>query len=609
MKIVYLDNDEEITDVIDKISKTEEHAVSLVIPRGSTLANSVVNLKLLSKRGKNLGKHVSIISGDKTVGNLADQVGVPIFASVDDAKNNVPEEIAQPKKPEPDNIHDDKIDETDGVKVHQYDRAAKENPVVETPAAEIPTDETVAPVIDQAENLEIIEAVRNADGEELPEEPVVDDKSDDHHGIIKKPMTHREVANREPREEKPMKNYDPLFEKIRAGKKKRRAILWGIIGGFALIILIGLYLVLPKAKVVVSVAAEPFSTSADVTIDKTTTTIDNSVMTIPGKDIVQEDKLSKPFAPTGQKNIGQPAKGKITVYNNWDQNSVALPAGTKFSSSGGVQFSADAAFTIPGATVGLQNGQFVIISSGTIDVNVTATAVGDGGNVAAGNFTITSIPTSQQSKIYGKSSAAMSGGSNQIVKIITDKDLTDAKTSTENELKDSLLTKIKSGLADNEKLLDSALLSSIVSEGSDNKSGDQVDTFNYNVDLKIEALTFSEADFRQLLLANAGGKLAADKNIVNNDNQNITYTVKSADIAGGKVVLAGKFDGFIAQKFDTGVLKSDIKGKTINSATTKLTAVSGILSADITMTPRFFRTLPYLTKRIEIDFNYGGNQN
>lgn len=611
-KLIYLEPEEEITDVIGKISEADSKSVSLVIPRGSTLANSVVNLKLLVKRSKALKKDVALVTNDNIAHNLAAQIGLPVFESIEDAKAGIEPEVENKpaKMPEGPGGETKNID---GVKVHQYDREAGENPDKIAPVPEVS-----APTENEGE---VIEAVRDVD-EEPPggeiafvgaasgaDNELAEDAGKSDYKLMKKPMQSHEKQRDFPGSD----SGSQVFGNMRtAGSRKKRIITYISIA-VAILLIFGAYIALPKAKVTLSVVSEPFSSAADINVSKDATSVDTVTSTIPGKIVTDEEELEKPFAPSGTKNIGAKAKGKITVYNYWDNNPKSIPAGTQFSSAG-IVFVSTSAATVPGGTLNFIPPTTAYVDPpGTVDVNVEAQNVGEQGNIGPSDFVISSFPASQQLHTCsgkacgysGKSAAKMTGGTNQIVKVVSDKDVADAKTSTENELKDTIMNKIKSGLAGNEKLLDSAIAQSITSESASAKSGDQVDTFNYKAKIKIDALVFSEDDFKAVLLESARGKLASDKDIVANGSQNIKYDVASSDVAKGTITLKGTFDGFISGKYDVEAMKKAIKFKSINSATAKLTGYPGVLSANISTTPSFLRSLPAMARKITIEFNYG----
>src|SRR3990167_6552833 len=85
-EVIYLESDEEITSVIDKLKGSKAPRVALVVPRGATLLQSVVNLKLLSKEAAILAKEISLVTSDKIGRNLAAQVGLTVYDSIRDKR-------------------------------------------------------------------------------------------------------------------------------------------------------------------------------------------------------------------------------------------------------------------------------------------------------------------------------------------------------------------------------------------------------------------------------------------------------------------------------------------------------------------------------------------
>lgn len=133
-KLVYLESDEEITSVIDKISKTGSVEVALVIPRGGNLAQSIVNLKLLKKRASDLGKEVSLVTTDKISRNLASQVGISVYSKIEEVGKNrvMPAPIYTPREipsntetiksdvPAPVVRPAEELPELPGIKINRY---------------------------------------------------------------------------------------------------------------------------------------------------------------------------------------------------------------------------------------------------------------------------------------------------------------------------------------------------------------------------------------------------------------------------------------------------------------------------------------------------------
>ena len=88
---IYLEIDEEITSIIDRLKEVKATKVGIVVPRGAMVLQSVVNLKLIKRIATQHKKQVAIITVDKVGRSLAVQVGLPVFDDLRQAEANAPE--------------------------------------------------------------------------------------------------------------------------------------------------------------------------------------------------------------------------------------------------------------------------------------------------------------------------------------------------------------------------------------------------------------------------------------------------------------------------------------------------------------------------------------
>src|SRR5438309_1004011 len=95
---LYLEIDDDITSAIEKLVKSPANEVAVVVPKRSTLLQSIVNLKLLKKAADDSGKRLILVTGDKTAMHLASRVGLAVATSVQ-AEAQVPE--TDMEEPEP----------------------------------------------------------------------------------------------------------------------------------------------------------------------------------------------------------------------------------------------------------------------------------------------------------------------------------------------------------------------------------------------------------------------------------------------------------------------------------------------------------------------------
>ena len=116
---LYIDSGDEVTTVIEKLKASEGADISLVVPKGALLLQSIVNLKLIKRAAKEAGKELTIITTDKIGRNLAAQVGLANLAHVDQ----------------------DDTEDVGGIKVNYYDAEA-----VEVPTETVVKPEPIIPV-------------------------------------------------------------------------------------------------------------------------------------------------------------------------------------------------------------------------------------------------------------------------------------------------------------------------------------------------------------------------------------------------------------------------------------------------------------------------------
>lgn len=294
-EVIYLELDEEITSVIDKMKQSKATRLGLVVPKEATLLQSVINLRLLVREATNLDKEIALITADKIGRNLAAKVGLTVYDSV---KNQQP--VFQPSSPTPSREEVIEIDDTPDI----------------------------------------------SSKEERPKGIAV------HHFQEKNTWAKREEKPAISVPWQPPKNAQPPKEVDWRHLKK---IIWPIVAIILILILIGAFLILPKVNVKLVVQAESFekSTTSQISGDQSSN-LDNNIFSGKLIDLTQEKE--EKFSTTGKKNLGGKASGTITIYNNLDNSNHSFLAGAKLSSSSKT-FVLKNNVTVPGA--GVQSGKAV----------------------------------------------------------------------------------------------------------------------------------------------------------------------------------------------------------------------------------------------------------
>ncbi len=555
-KVIYLEPDDEITSVIDKIKKVNQDKVILVVPKAATILQSVVNLKILKQQTIRLGKAISIVTSDETGRNLAGQIGLTVYRDL--AKRPVSSHVT-----------------SSALRGERPPVAGKEES----------TRPKIEPMGERPE----------------PEEPArIPKKTFDVHpaGVKFKPFKDEKRAGigLEAISLKPIKSAESV-EKVGSLKKLKIAVIVLLVA--ALLEAVAAYFLLPKANVNVVLKAKKLDKNYEITAQKDAL-VNEETSTIPANIYTVEKETSKDLATTGTKEVGEKAKGTIVLTNETGIDQ-PLVAATRFVSSAGLVFRSTAVATVPKAY--LDPGGTKI--NGTTSVAVIADASGEKYNIGPSSFSLPGLAASIQNKVYGRSSAAMSGGSTRLIKIVSEADAEKAETELMAELvnsgKEEALSKSNK---DEEMTCDGSAEGVVVSGLSSPVVGTEAETFKYTLKAGISVMTVKKSDFYNLLTAKINKEIPQDKELLKGELEKTTEN-KAADIdtALGKMTITSHVQAPIVAKMDLEVMKNNLKGKSANDAVSYLQAFEEIDNASVSLWPFFARKVPH-AKRVFINISY-----
>lgn len=95
----YIDIDEEITSIVDRLRKSKADEVIIVVPKRALLIQSVVNLKLLKKESDSLKKQIMIVTQDKLGKLLIEKTGILVQQKLDDIEGEELESAPSQNEP------------------------------------------------------------------------------------------------------------------------------------------------------------------------------------------------------------------------------------------------------------------------------------------------------------------------------------------------------------------------------------------------------------------------------------------------------------------------------------------------------------------------------
>lgn len=538
-EVIYLEPDEEITSVIDKIKNTKASKLGLVVPREATLLQSVVNLRLLAREAQSLGKEIAIVTGDKIGRNLAAQVGLPVYNSIDEQKP-----VFQPSPPRPSSEEIIELDMAEkemvsppppGVKVHHFqDKSViwrKHAPPVFKPKV-TPQGETKLPL---AKNRDFTRA---------------------------------------------------------------KKIIWPILAILVVLLGIAAYLLLPKAQVKVFVLSEDLKKSLQVVISDKINLPSLEQNALPGEIVEANKEKQERFSTTGKKNIGENAKGTLTVYNSWDSSPHEFSNGTKFSSSSKT-FLTTEDFTIPGSSV--KEGNLV---PGSVSVPIEAENPGEEYNVKAGRFTILGLPAAEQEKIYGTLANDLTGGFSKEVQVVSKEDYDNAK----KKLVDELSLEVKKEFEEQtqgKKVLEKAIVIPDPEINSTAGIDQEAKEFEMKVNYKEQAMVFDFNAFKDFVVQVLEKQVPSDKMVAIPNDESIGLVVDKTTYDKGEMSLNVNALAKISSKISSSKIRTAILGKKSTEAEQYIKSQEGISRVEINMWPSWwFMKIPNMERNVNIQIEY-----
>lgn len=371
--VIYIDVDDEITSIIDKVENSPQKVIALVLPKRAASLQSIVNMKLLKRSADGAKKNVVLITSEAALLPLAGAAGLHVAKNLQSAP-------AIPDGP---------------AAGSPQDESAEDLP---EDAGE--SEEDLPDKIDYNRPVGSLVAKHEADH---PETIDLDDEEE------------AEEAKKEPSKKGDKGIKVPNFDRF------RMLIGLGILGIIALIIFIFMAIaVLPKATITIETTSEPVTSSFNLTAAEGAA-IDAAKGTVPAKLQSADQTGSQQVTATGQQNNGDKAKGSVSMTakkcsGNPFETPSNVPAGTGISYNGQNYITQDSlAFHGTGTD---SSGCFIYGSNGSS--GIVAQSGGAKYNVSNVSFSVAG-----RSDVSASGSA--SGGTDNIVTILSQADVDGAK--------------------------------------------------------------------------------------------------------------------------------------------------------------------------------------
>lgn len=543
-EVVYIDVEDDITAIIDKMQLSKSKIVALVLPKRAAVLQSIVNMKLLRRMADTAKKNIVLISSDPALFPLAGIVGMYVAKTPQ----------SKPFMPEP--------------------------PMVLGGAA------------DQEKDIELDQSapIGALAAQSLESEAAIEIDNDQDEALQDSKGATPENGNGKPKKSQKVPNFERFRVKLFIGM----AIL--------ILLVVAWYVmtqVMPKARVIITTDNTRVNVNLSLVAAPAAQEVSIDEGIIPAK--VQEFRKSdtQKVPATGQKDIGTKATGTVSMTTQTDCiNPVAqVRSGSTISADNLNFITQEDAIFIPSD---IEDGKCIWK---TKKIEVTAQNAGDQYNLAARSYTVAG-----RSNVSATGSA-MSGGTSNIVKVVTQADIDGAR--------DKIIESSGNAAADilAQQLVDEGYVAIVDSL----KAGDSLVTASPNADTQAEEVTvtvvvpYSMTGFRQSGLTQAveaSIKSQIDEtkqNILDDGMADIVIRMTENSQTNGNVSASIQTVALAGVAQDEQRIKESVVGKSRGEIQELLTAFPGIRAVEVEYSPFWVMSTTRNPQKITIVFQQEGD--
>src|SRR3989338_4615987 len=557
-KILFVQIDEEITRIFERVGKLPYNEVYLVVPKRAILLQSVVNLKILKQKISEIGKQVSLITNDVNGMKLAYQAEIKVFDHW-----NIEAQAAEVKEKEPESALLKPV-------------AAAQNEVEDELPSRLPQKKS-----------SIFEVVKHKKKTE---------KSfgfaEWWAGVKKARLEAKNVG---------------LY--LTPGKKRW---IFAVVAGSLLFFFVIAYTVLPGATLTIEPTSGVISKGVNIMLEPSP----GDGHSLKAYEVETDSEYTLTHSATGIESEGANASGKLTIINT---SGVARPliATTRFQTDDGIVFRIQSDVSVPSGTVTSPGKLEVSVVADALDAN--GAAVGERGNVGPNRFFLPALREDTRDGLYGESYTAMTGGTTLVHTKVTEEDLTAAKTKLESDLQEKALAALRKEVLSlgNEQGLDLKLLedSDAIVYGAAiidvpyELVGQEMDSFEIKGSLSISGAAYDGDALYNILKTEIVSVQTPGKQLIAVKEDSVSIVVLEVNNAGLTYKLTVQIQGIEEYEIDPELeggadlaekIKEHIAGKSIEEATNYIQNLPEVNQVEITVWPFWSPTIPNLPENIKI---------
>ena len=562
-KVIYIEIDEEVTSIYDRVKRAKQKDIFLVVPRKAILFQSVVNLRILKSKLEKDGKRLQLITTDRIGLHLAQQAEIPVYHNIEVEEIRVPEQ--------------------------------------ETPKMRI----------------EPIQARRNEVLKDLPKR-VMEKKITIGELIKEYRESHRSKGKKGASTE-----LAGVYNYVRPNRKFLAFVLTLSVGLFLLIT----YIALPGATVYVKPKFDNIDYTVNITLaDKRknqTLLSQNEPHVVASEEVMTVTKQTKVFNTTSKRFDGVNAQGFITIMNRSDDE-WPLKKETRFQTEEGLIFRIKEGVFVPPQVVDDEGNEIPGTFTAAVvadPFDIYDDPIGERGNIGPTTFILPGLSEYNQKLLWGESTEVMEGGVTRYQRVVETEDIEAAKKQIEDNLilmaREDLVTRIEEMnrlnhtnlvLLDNQRYLKTELQDLRI---SDDLEGSLRDKFEVYAQIEARGIAYDYDQLYAILKKELKTRTHPDMQIRDDSIRpdSITFEPVEEDEVLGQIKITASIQGIQEYVIDSSLqaglrfsnkVKERILGLSAEEAENYVGNLPEVEAVEIKLWPLWVSKIPRIVDNIEV---------
>ena len=570
---IYIDLDEDIQSVIQKIRDSEADNLDLMVPTGARVIQNIVDAHLLKEAGDEYEKKLTVVTSDLMGRIFAERAGLLVLN-----QNGFEEGEAIATQAVSTGRISDIVPRKRGIPVRKI--------VPQKPVKKYDEDDEEDEKSSKSKSKIQKQSSSKSDSKKSKPHPfITKSKGEIGASFLKSYREERNSAS--------------VFKELSHINKRKWNLPFRMspkvfVAGVSIFTVFVGFMVfaktLPEAEIIIYPARTQDSKIIDVLISSSDSKANFDKGIIPGELLTLEKFESGEFQATGSKSVSEKANGKITVYNTYSSQTQSFIA-SRFQSEGGKIFWTTKGFSVPG-----MNGS----APGKADVEVIAAETGESYNTEPGRFTMPALKgTAKGEKIYAISTEAIvvqkSGQSN----VVSSDDLSKAYDSLKEKIRPQLQT-LRQDMPSGFQLWSEAYNEELAETSSNPEAGESADKFTSSVKMVARAVVFKNEDLENYINREISSGISEGKTLLSGSKEISFVKPPVVDYQKGNILASLNIKYDIIDNLDVEEFKKAVLNKDKKEINKIVLVYKNIERAEVKLSPFFVGSVPSNPDRVKI---------